>query len=163
MYKPNEQETKILELVAQGNIFMAELIDITGLGGEVLNHSIEALDQNRYIRRAGFVGGNFWTFSISKKGLEALPEMSELEKEFHELGLWPTDLDTLELFNKHSGVLASQCIYTNIEGSDKQLAAIGSMVKLIRLGYIREFGFVRRKVELSDSGKQLLSKHRTID
>ncbi|MCL2368627.1 MAG: hypothetical protein FWC72_06495 [Oscillospiraceae bacterium] len=161
MYKLNEQEIKILSLIAEGNIQMAELLDVTGLGGEILNHCIEALDQNRYIEREGFVGGKFWTFSITEKGLAALPEMNEVEQAFYKLGLWPTDLEVLEIFKDRGGEIASQYVYANLEGLEKQRETLASMVKLLRLGYMREFGFVRRKVELTETGRALLAKYRT--
>ena len=160
MYTPNEQEKNVLALVAQGNTQMAELIDITGLGGELVNRCIEALDENRLITRKGFVGGNFWEFAITEKGLAALPEMSEVEKACHELGVWPTDLEYLALFKDMSGVVASEYVYANIESLEGQRAALVAVVKLVRRGYMREFGFVRRKIEVTESGKALLEKYR---
>lgn len=157
--KINELEKKILLLIRQGHSVMSELMDITGLGGEVVNRAIESLDQNRFIEREGFVGGAFWTFSITQKGLDILPEMNETQAKMYKLGLWPTDLDTLRFFQDAGAAVASEHIYAKIGNRDEQRNIAASMIKLLRLGYMREFGFIRRKVKVNEKGIQLLDTY----
>jgi DNA-binding MarR family transcriptional regulator len=157
--KINEFDRKTLSLIQQGHIIMAELIDITGLTGETVNRSVEVLDQNRYIERKGFLGGDFWTFSITRKGMAVLPDIDALQQKFCEMGLWPSDLKTLRFFQDAGTVIASEYIYSKIQERDGQRNIAASMIKLLRLEYMREFGFSRRRVEIIEKGIELLTKY----
>lgn len=157
-YTPKNLDLQLLDLLRQGYTTMSELMDITALGGETVNHAIEALDENRYIERDGFRGANFWSFNITEKGLAALPAMDETQNALFSLGLWPQDIKTLQMFQSTGAVIASEYIYDNIPEREQQREAAASMTKLLRKGYLREFGFMRRKVEVNDKGSRLLNE-----
>jgi hypothetical protein len=136
---------------------MAELMDISGWGGETVNTIIEYLDQNRLIEREGFVGGKFWTFAITEKGGKELPVLSVEEAKAVKLGLWPSDISALKALSNTGDTAVSEYIHTNITDAEQRHSVSASLLKLLRKGYLDEFGFARRKIRLNAKGKSLLT------
>jgi hypothetical protein len=155
----NEKDTLILSLIQQGFETMAELIDVSDFGGSVVNASIELLDQNRYIERYGLIGANFWSFKLTDKGEQVLPPLSAKERELQKKGLSSIDIETLKLFSRIGAVIASQYIHENTPDADEQRQIAASIVKLLRKGYLGEFGFTRRRVKINNKGLELIKAY----
>lgn len=71
--KLTDMDRQILEIIRIGHCYMSDLTDALGVDSKTSCASIENLDQGGYIIRAGMIGSKFYTFTISEKGLNALP------------------------------------------------------------------------------------------
>jgi SSS family solute:Na+ symporter len=151
-----QDEVLILSLIRQGHETMAELIDVSGLSGDKANAAIETLDFNRLIERAGFIGANFWTFCLTEKGKKELPSLNSDEERMAKFGLWTNDLAALKLFEKAGVVMASEYIQKNITDAGQRLSIVASVYKLLRKGYLDELGFMRRRIQINEKGRNLL-------
>lgn len=155
----NELEIKILSLIREGSNTMAEIIDTVNIESERINKIVEKLDLDRYIEREGLIMEKFWQFALTPKGEEALPALPESEeKMLAEHGVIQKDIDMLRKVER-SGKIGSIALIAG-EGRvelDVQLDLNKSIVKLLKYGYLNQSGFLRRKVELSEKGRALLS------
>lgn len=72
--KLGELEKQILEMLRIGHCYMSDLTDAPGGGTpKTSGAAVENLDQGGYLVRAGMSGSKFYTFTITEKGLAALP------------------------------------------------------------------------------------------
>ena len=82
-------ELRILEMLRVGHCYMADLTDALGVDSKTSGQAVEKLDQGGYLVRAGLRGSKFYTFSITEKGLSALPALSSQEAGMAKDGLTP--------------------------------------------------------------------------
>lgn len=151
-----EDDKRILGYIQEGHDVMSELFDLTGWNGERINLCIERLDENRYIERDGLRGANFWSFTITDKGAQALPSLDPEAGKLAKLGLCPRDLEVLRIC-KQAGKARATTIISNTKADvNTQIDYAGSVVKLVRRGYLNESGFLKRIIEISPTGEQLL-------
>lgn len=150
-----EQDKKILELLRRKHLYMADLTDYLGLDSKAINDSVERLDQGGYLMRAGLMGSDMYTFTITEKGQKALKPLSSKEADMAENGLCPLYVGILNVLQKpekeQNEYLKEQQI------KSMQMAAIS--YHLARLGYVLEKGVFKRKMILTDSGKAMLKKY----
>ena len=71
--KLGELEKQILEMLRIGHCYMSDLTDALGVDSKTSGAAVENLDQGGYLVRAGMSGSKFYTFTITEKGLAALP------------------------------------------------------------------------------------------
>jgi len=152
-------DIEVLTMIRGGHSLMSELVDFSGWVGEKVNRSIEVLDENRYIARRGYRGADFWAFAITQKGLDALPPLSGEEAKLFEYGLTPMDIRILKLFNEIGGEhLPGKIIQEKITDDVERKEAVAAVLKLLRMEYLNQMGFIRRRVSINELGKKVLVK-----
>jgi len=162
----NEEQIRILGYFREGFNTMAEIVDMTGWPAEKANSIIEFLDMNGLIKRADLAGSGFWYFNITKKGEDLLPPLTPEEQRIHDLGLGISleDVKALKILHKstegniHNKVIMTELIVENVSERDEQMKMVGSFMKLSRKGYIKESGFFKRAISLTDEGLRLIGK-----
>ncbi|MDR1272832.1 MAG: hypothetical protein LBK04_07595 [Clostridiales Family XIII bacterium] len=155
----NDEERHILDLIRKGYTTTAELMDLTGSRGEKISVAIEKLDEYGYIRRDGYSGAKFWSFTITQKGESLLPELSQEDKTLEPIGLTSGDIDILGFVKEKGKSRSSQLVYDNYKDPDEAKAVAAVIVKLLRRGYLSESGFLKRWVVINDKGDQLLQQN----
>lgn len=153
-----QDEKIILNYIQEGHDIMSELFDLTGWNGERINACIERMDENRYIERASLHGAGFWSFSMTAMGQDALPPLEGQAAELAKIGLCPRDLEVLQICKNAGKARATEIIANTKADTHTQVNYAGSVVKLIRRGYLKESGFLKRIIEINSSGEQMLEK-----
>ena len=149
-------DLKVLEMIRIGHQYLADITDGLKVDSKISNESIERLDQGGYIERAGLVGSKFFTFNITKKGEAILPKLNENEDRMMKEYLTSKYVDFLEVVLKDSDKAG-----TFAKDHDMGSLQMSSMIShLARRGYILEKGMFKRKVEITDKGKSIVSKYR---
>jgi predicted transcriptional regulator len=155
----NDKDKKFLNLIQQGFIYMSELVDASETPGRVATEIIEKLDENRYIKRKSLTRADFWAFSLTPKGEAVLPPLSEKNKALIPLGIIDSDLETLKLVQNNPNSRASDLVYSTITDKEKQMLVAISIVKLLRLKYLNERGFMKRIINITDAGLSLVKQY----
>lgn len=156
--KLDELDLKVLAMINVGHQYLADISDGLNVDSKVSHSIIEKLDQGGYIERAGLRGSKFFTFSITEKGKEVLPSLNEIEAKMAEDYLNTKYVNFLDMaLNRPDeiGLFAK-----NHNMSSLQMSSMIS--HLNRRGYIKEKGMFRRKVEVTDKGKQVLQKYASL-
>jgi predicted transcriptional regulator len=155
----NEKEKRILGLIQQGFIYMSELVDSSEIPGREASDIIEKLDETRYIERRGLTRSNFWAFLLTAKGESVLPPLSEKNKALKPLGIVDFDLETLKTVQKTPDKRASDLVRSTITDKEKQMLVATSIVKLLRLKYLSERGFMKRIINITDAGLSIIKQY----
>lgn len=158
-HKLSEEETRILDWIRRGYNHMWEIVDLAKTDLSKINPIVEKLDMEGYIEREGKYGTKFYAFHITEKGKKALGPLSPEEEKLASDMIRPIDLKILEYMETHERVIAEQL--TKHTQQDVLECSI-SISHLIRLGYLKEVGILRRRVTITDKGKEILERHRTI-
>lgn len=153
--KLDDTDRKILEMIRLGHCYMADLTDALGVDSKTSGASIENLDQGGYIVRAGLSGSKFYTFSITEKGVAALPALTGAEAEMAKEGLNPLYLGLLKVVMENP---ENQAEYIQKNGiKSMRMSAICS--HLTRQGYVIEGGLFKRKLRVTDKGAAAVRKY----
>lgn len=153
--KLDDTDRKILEMIRLGHCYMADLTDALGVDSKTSGASIENLDQGGYIVRAGLSGSKFYTFSITEKGLAALPGLTGAEAEMAKEGLNPLYLGLLKVVMENP---ENQAEYIQKNGiKSMRMSSICS--HLTRQGYIIEGGLFKRKLRITGKGAAAVRKY----
>lgn len=147
-------DMKVLQMIRLGHLYMADLTDALGVDSKTSTAAVENLDQGGYIVRAGLIGSKFYTFSITDKGLAALPALSGAEAEMAKENLSPLYVDLLDLVKNHPEKQAEFVKHHAIKSM--HMAAISS--HLTRQGYIVEGGLFKRKLQITEKGSAAVVK-----
>ena len=153
--KLDDTDRKILEMIRLGHCYMADLTDALGVDSKTSGASIENLDQGGYIVRAGLSGSKFYTFSITEKGVAALPALTGAEAEMAKEGLNPLYLGLLKVVMENP---ENQAEYIQKNGiKSMRMSSICS--HLTRQGYIIEGGLFKRKLSVTEKGAAAVRKY----
>ena len=153
--KLDDTDRKILEMIRLGHCYMADLTDALGVDSKTSGASIENLDQGGYIVRAGLSGSKFYTFSITEKGVAALPALTGAEAEMAKEGLNPLYLGLLKVVMENP---ENQAEYIQKNGiKSMRMSSICS--HLTRQGYIIEGGLFKRRLRITDKGAAAVRKY----
>lgn len=149
----------ILLNIRKGFDIMSDLVDLTGWPGERVNHIIEKLDQHRFIERESLISVGFWKFNITATGESLLPPLDPKEKELSKHEMSGIDVRILKETEKRGKTRAVDIVAT-LSGQQKiqNLEIAASVIKLIRLGHLRESGFLRRFIKITPQGAGILGK-----
>lgn len=153
-----EEDKRILAYIREGHDVMSELFDMTGWPGEKLGKVVEKLDENRYIERLALQGLNFWSFQLTGKGDEALAPMAPEDIALRQYGLCKRDIEMLKAVKQKGKSRATQLVAETVESKEDQIDYAGSVVKLLRRGYLSESGFLKRIIEINPKGEEMLGK-----
>lgn len=153
--KLDDTDRKILEMIRLGHCYMADLTDALGVDSKTSGASIENLDQGGYIVRAGLSGSKFYTFSITEKGLAALPALSGAEAEMAKEGLNPLYVELLKVVKDNPEKQADFIQKNGIKSM--RMSSICS--HLTRQGYIIEGGLFKRKLSVTEKGAAAVRKY----
>lgn len=151
----NDLDLKVLSMIRTGHHYLADITDGLELDSNTSSTSIEKLDRGGYIEREGLRGSKFYTFNITKKANEVLPELSDKEKEMNNNYLNPKYVKFLKMLSINPDRLDEF-----IEENSMNSLSVTSMVShLARNGYLKEKGLFKRKVEITEEGKQMVKKY----
>ena len=153
--KLGDMEKQILEMLRIGHCYMSDLTDALGVDSKTSGAAIENLDQGGYIVRAGMTGSKFYTFSITEKGLAALPALSGTEAEMAKEGLSPLYIQLLKVVKETPEKQAEFVQKNNIKSM--RMSAICS--HLTRQGYVVEGGLFKRKLRVTEKGAAAIRKY----
>lgn len=153
----SDDDLRVLGLIREGHNVMSELFDMTNWPGERINKSVEKLDENRYIEREGLHGLGFWSFKLTAKGEECLPKLSAADEKLCKLGLVNRDIDFLNIVKKNGKGRATDIIINATRDFSMQREYAGSVVKLVRMDYLIETGFLKRYIEISPKGEKAVA------
>ena len=125
---------------------MVELADYRSGDVSEINAGIERLDRGGYLRRRSLRGAGCYAFSVTERGLEALG-MEALPGNglsAQARGLLAAIEDGgLERFAQEQGISG---------------AAVSALVSMLdRRGYVRQYGFLRRRIALCAAGREALN------
>lgn len=150
----DETEQVVLTLLYRGYDTMAEISDMLGVDSSVSNKIIESLDKKRLLFRKKYAGPGFYTFKISPAG-EKLILMNDTERELAKDRLTSEDLTFLRRLTDGLPALNE---YLKENDYDSLKASV-VLSKLIKQGYLKEFGLWRRNVALNENGKDIVEKY----
>lgn len=153
--KLDATDKEILELIRLGHCYMADLTDALGVDSKTSGQAIENLDQGGYIMREGMTGSKFYTFSITDKGLAALPKLDDKGYDMAKQGLCPMYVELLDIVANRPD---SQAEFVKRHGiKSMKMASICS--HLTRQGYVIEGGLFKRKLRITDKGQAAVKKY----
>ena len=124
-------------------------------GHDIPAVAVENLDQGGYLVRAGMSGSKFYTFTITEKGLAALPALSGKEAEMAEEFLNPLYVQLLKVVKENPEQQAEFVQKNGIKSM--RMSAICS--HLTRRGYVVEGGLFKRKLRITEKGAAALQKY----
>ncbi len=153
--KLGELEKQILEMLRIGHCYMSDLTDALGVDSKTSGAAVENLDQGGYLVRAGMSGSKFYTFTITEKGLAALPALSGKEAEMAEEFLNPLYVQLLKGGKENPEQQAEFVQKNGIKSM--RMSAICS--HLTRRGYVVEGGLFKRKLRITKKGAAALQKY----
>lgn len=153
--KLDDFDKQVLGLIRLGHCYQADITDYMNVDSARAAASVEKLDQGGYIVRAGLVGTKFYTYSITEKGLSALPALSGREAEMAKEDLCPLYVELLSIVKNNPDKQAE--FVKKHEIRSMQMAAISS--HLTRQGYIIEGGLFKRKLRITDKGSAAVAKY----
>ena len=153
--KLDAMDKQVLEMIRLGHCYMSDLTDALGVDSKTSGASIENLDQGGYIVRAGMRGSKFYTFSITEKGLAALPALFDTEAAMAKEGLSPLYVELLKIVDQTPEKQAEFLQKNGIKSM--RMSSICS--HLTRQGYIIEGGLFKRKLRITEKGKAAVQKY----
>lgn len=145
-------DKKILEMIRIGHCYMSDLTDALGVDSKLSSASIERLDRGGYIFREGLRGSKFYSFEITEKGLAAIPALRGEEAALAEVQLTPLYVELLKVSDK--GV-TEQAEFVKKNGI-KSMHMSSICTHLTRQGYVVEKGLYKRRLEITEKGKEIL-------
>ncbi len=149
------EEKEVLEIITRGHNTMGEITDLLGIDSYRSNAVVESLDKKRLIVREARSGAGFYAFELTKdaKGLVSSADTKLVGESVTE-----QDIQLMEALNRGEETF----INFSKEGKLGSLQVSVLVSKLIRLGYLTEGGLMRRKITLTEKGRQLLSQPQTV-
>lgn len=153
--KLEKLDYEVLSLIRLGHLYMADITDYLGLDSKETSASIERLDRGGYIVRAGLSRSALYTFSITKKGEDALEPLGDKELAMAKACLSPMYVELLKAIS--TSVEAQNDFAKKYAIRSMQMAAISS--HLVRQGYILEKGIFQRKLVLTQKGQDAVSQY----
>ena len=157
-----DEELKVLKLIYFGYNHCAEIVDMSGADLSSIAPIIERLELRGLIRREGNYGAKMFSFYITEEGRKALKALGTLTPQEMELAannMSPLDLKILDYIDKKGRIIASEL--ENYTGRPL-IECATSITHLIRLGMLIERGILRRRVLISNKGKEVLEKLRPL-
>lgn len=151
----NEFDLKVLELIRDGHIYLADITDGLRVDSKLSNESIEKLDKGGYIERAGLRGSKFYEFSMTEKGHASLPTLTGERKKMAVDYLNPKYLKFLEKALNRPDEIGTFPKENNM-GS---LQMSSMITHLNRRGYIKEKGLFQIRVEITNQGEAMVKKY----
>jgi len=148
----NDFDTKILEMIRLGHCYMSDLTDAMGVDSKISGASIERLDRGGYIVREGLSGSKFYSFSITDKGIAVLPKLSGMDETLAKVNLTPLYVELLKVAEK--GAEEQAAFVKNNGIKSMRMSSICS--HLTRQGYVIERGMYKRRLEVTEKGKQII-------
>ena len=145
----------ILEMIRYGTITMADITDYIGCDSRMTKASVEALDKGGYIKRKGLYFSGFFFLQITGKGKEALGELTGRAGKLETAGLSMEQYDLLVCANGASDGIEQ--FKTEREDGSLKMTALISILEL--RGYVKQFGFTKRRVRITEKGKCVLREY----
>lgn len=150
----DDMSYQILEMLRIGHPYMADLTDSLGVDSKRSGAAIETLDRGGYLMRDSLSGNGFFKFTITDKGLAALPPLSEKDQALANEKLDAKYLSLLQLLAINPENQAQFIRDHDIKSM--RMAAISS--HLTREGYIKEKGLFKRRLEITEKGREAVRK-----
>ena len=150
----DDMSYQILEMLRIGHPYMADLTDSLGVDSKHSGAAIETLDKGGYLMRDSLSGNGFFKFTITDKGLAALPPLSEKDQALANEKLDAKYLSLLQLLATNPENQAQFIRDHDIKSM--RMAAISS--HLTREGYIKEKGLFKRRLEITEKGREAVRK-----
>ncbi|MBU5436461.1 hypothetical protein KQI42_00495 [Tissierella sp. MSJ-40] len=151
----NETDISVLELIRNGHKYMADITDALGVDSKTSNSSIEKLDRGGYIERAGLIGSKFYEFNVTEKSKDVLPQLDKKEAEMNEDGLNKLYVGLLKTADE-----SSKNVGQYIKDQKWKSLKVSSVTShLTRQGYIIEKGLFKRKIVVTQKGREAIKKY----
>lgn len=156
--KLNEDQQKLLRMIASGRGRLDYLIDGLGYDAAKIADLIEPLEKARYVARRSPRWAQFYDFVLLPAGEKALPVKSSAEEK-----LWQDHItiDDLKIFAALDS-LGSAVIEEIAEATGFEEPPVLSALSFHcnETHYLQDEGLFRRRLRLSKAGAEVLEKHR---
>ncbi len=151
----NQMDKAVLSLIRDGHKYMADITDALGVDSKTSNESIEKLDRGGYIERGSVIGSRFYEFNITNRAKETLPTLNQREAELNNVGLNDAYLGLLKVASKTPEKIAQY-----IKDQQWRSLKVSSITShLTRQGYIIEKGLFKRKIMITQKGKDAVNRY----
>lgn len=151
----NQMDKAVLSLIRDGHKYMADITDALGVDSKTSNESIEKLDRGGYIERGSVIGSRFYEFNITNRAKETLPTLNQREAELNNVGLNDAYLGLLKVASKTPEKIAQY-----IKDQQWRSLKVSSVTShLTRQGYIIEKGLFKRKIMITQKGKDAVNRY----
>ncbi|NSW83585.1 MAG: hypothetical protein HPY90_10005 [Syntrophothermus sp.] len=152
----NAEEKQVLKLIASGHDTLCNVVDYMGWIVPEAVIVIDRLEMEGYIRRAGSFGSEYLRFVLTEKGYQVIEELPETEKEFiYKYGLSKEDVDILKAASE-LGRAQSDNEHLTAKTGYSGMQVVASIENLEKKGYLRQFGWVRRRVAVTPQGEKMI-------
>jgi SSS family solute:Na+ symporter len=157
--KLDDIDNKILNSIRKGYAVMGELTDILGIDSGLTSDRLKKLEANGIIKRDSTAGSGYYLFSITEKGEEYLPQLSKKEKLLYNDYIDSDSLAIIDYVNNTTKVNASDLLKT----VNMETQAISTIIaSLVRRGFLKESGLIKRNIDISSKGKEMLNKYKKL-
>lgn len=146
------EEQKVFEMIKKGYNTMSEITDLLDIDASRASDIVLSLEKAGVIRRMSNRGAGFYMFELTDFGSKL--RLATAESETFE-GLDMNAIKALDHVNRREGILADEL---SKETNLNPMALNVVINSLVRKGYLKEGGLWRRRVSITQKGKELLSK-----
>lgn len=146
------EELKVFEMIKKGYNTMSEIADLLDIDASKASDAVLSLEKAGVIRRISNRGAGFYMFELTEFGSKL--NLGTTESETFE-GLDMNAIKVLDHVNRREGILADEL---SKETNLNPMALNVIVNSLVRKGYLKEGGLWRRKVSITQKGKELLSR-----
>jgi len=152
----DELLSDLRRLLREGRNRMDELADSLGLSAVDTERLIRAAEQAGDVTRDGYTGLGLYTVRLTDQGAGKLPELSEREEELARHTLAERDLRVLVAVGEKRCSMAE--VRERMDEPLPPVELVPVVTHLVREGYLDESGLLRRYVELTPEGREVVSE-----
>jgi len=157
--KLDDIDNKIINSIRKGYGVMGEITDILAIDSGLTSDRLKKLEVNGIIKRDSTAGSGYYSFSITEKGEEYLPQLSKKEKLLSNDSLDSDSLAIIDYVNNATKVNADDLIKT----VNMETQAISTIIaSLVRRQLLKEGGLIKRNIDISIKGKEMLNKYKKL-
>lgn len=151
----NDDDREVLKMIRDHLDTMVEMVDFMGRDSKFVTASVEKLDRGGFIRRGALTGANFYSFSITEKGLAALEPLTEEEESMRAQALTPLAVAYLEKLCVSEKEGLEYLKEQGITG----MKAVSLNSSLDRNGYVSQHGEFTRHFRATDKAREAVKKY----
>lgn len=149
------QELKILSYIREGKCNLVDFADSMSISAPAANNIAEKLEQEGYIVRKSYTGIDSFTYLLTDKGVNELPELSAEEAKYIEAGICKNQYIILAYLAGVEKVVPGQIVKeADLNGPE----IVADVSHLVEKGLVADSGQIRRYISITEAGRNLLKK-----
>lgn len=155
-----DNKTKIMRAAGVGRNTLAHFVDIIEADCKTVSNLVEELINEGLLKRKGDFYLDAITFELTDEALKKVRPLTEEDTKYSKYGLSGKDVDILAMMEGKAEPMGMKAIQDKSGLSPGE--AISTITYLSEKGLIKDKGFFRRKVMISERGKSLLTEIKNI-